>query len=436
MTDTLERVLRVMSRKQIRSIMECNARINLWHGAVRSGKTIASLLAFVFAVVQAPKNAHIFVVGKTQFTAEQNIIDVLMQHDGPFGPIARYVHHTRGARTATIFGRTVFIVGANDVSAETKIRGSTASIIYIDEVTLIPEGFFAMALSRLSVKGARLFGTTNADGPAHWLRQKYMLKTDLNMRQWAFNLDDNPFLEPDFVAGMKAELSGLWYRRFVLGEWCLAEGAVFDMWDPARHIVKTLPPIVEWVALGIDYGTTNPTAAELIGLGADGKLYVVSEYYYDWHISHRKKVEAEYAEEIKSWLSNVPLGAPGGPTGPHPRWTAIDPAAASFRLKMHEIGLASFPADNEVLPGLRSMSSLLATGRLLIHESCKGLITEIPGYSWDPDQAEKGKDEPIKVADHGIDAVRYGVYSSRVLWHDRLCPPDMTFTASHMALAA
>jgi PBSX family phage terminase large subunit len=410
-----------MSRKQIRSIIESErVKIALWEGAVSSGKTIASLVAFLIAVAQAPENGLIFCVGRTLQTVERNIIEVLMQSAGPFGPLAKYVEHTRGSNVAMIFGRTIHLVGASDVRAEGRIRGATASLIYIDEATLIPEGFWTMCLSRVRVPGARIIATTNPDGPAHWLRKNFLLREgELNLRSWHFVLDDNPFLEESFKADLRREYVGLWYRRFIQGEWCIAEGAVYDMWEEDRHVVAALPEIVDWLALGIDYGTSNPFAAEMLGLGADGRLYLTHEWRYSGREARRQLTDVEYSARLRDWTANLPV--PGlTAKGITPRFWVVDPSAASFIQQLYRDRLRPVLADNTVLDGIRLIASLLATDRLRVHESCKGWISEVPGYTWDPDQAEKGVDEPIKAEDHSLDGGRYAIKTTEHLWRPRL----------------
>jgi PBSX family phage terminase large subunit len=429
-----EAALAVMSRKQIRSVFEATARVNVWHGAVSSGKTIASLLAFLLAVVTAPRNGLILVVGRTIQTVERNVIDVLMQPAGPFGLVSRWVVHSRGANTAIVFGRVVHLIGANDVRAEGRIRGVTAALIYIDEITLIPEGFFTMCLSRLRVPGARLFGTTNPDGPLHWLRKNFLLRAaDLDLRQWHFDLEDNPSLTDAYKTALRAEYVGLFFRRFIQGLWCLAEGAIFDMFDPDVHVVTELPAIERWIGTGVDYGTTNPFAAELLGLGVDGVLYVVSEYYYDSKATYRQLSDDEYSKHVLDWLEHVPIPHGGGLAGVRPQWTVIDPSAASFRVKLHHDGLPSVMADNRVLPGIRLAAGLLATRRLKIHHSCTGLIAELPGYSWDPKAAAAGEDAPVKANDHAIDALRYVLATTEGTWRFRLREPDLPDTRKEPA---
>ncbi|WP_018219127.1 PBSX family phage terminase large subunit [Salinispora vitiensis] len=416
-------ICQIMSRKQIRSIMECTARINLWSGAVSSGKTIASLLALLFAVVRAPNNGLIFIVGRSLQTVERNIIEVLMQPAGPFGPFARYISHTRGATTASIFGRTVHLIGASDVRAEGRIRGATAALIYVDELTLIPEAFFTMCLSRLRVPGAKLLATTNPDGPSHWVRKNFMLRVDsLDMRQWHFVLDDNPSLTEDYKAAVKTEYTGLFYDRFILGRWCLAEGAVYSSWTPSYHVVTELPPIDAYLGLGIDYGTVNPFAAEVLGLGRDGILYLTNELYYDSKARRRELSDHEYSEQLRDFLAGIEQPHTRQ-RGVSPQWTIVDPSAASFRIQLYKDGINAVLANNEVMRGIRTVSSLLATGRLRVHASCTGWINEIPGYSWDPTAAEAGFDAPIKAADHALDAGRYAAVTTEAMWRYRITDP-------------
>jgi PBSX family phage terminase large subunit len=403
MLDTLP-----LSAKQIRSIAESERhRLSIWSGAVRSGKTIASLIAFLIAVAGAPSSGLIIICGRSLQTIERNILDPL-QDRALFGPLAGLVVHTRGATTAVILGRTVHLIGASDARAEGRIRGATVYLAYVDEATLLPEAFWTQLLARLSVPGARLLATTNPDGPAHWLRKKFLLRAGtLNLGTWHFTLDDNPSLSADYVAALKAEYVGLWYRRFILGEWCLAEGVVYDMWEPDRHVVAELPPMHRWLAAGIDYGTLNPFAAVLIGLGADGVLYAASEWRHEARIARRQMTDAEYSREVRGWLDGLHV---------RPEWVVVDPSAASMIEQLHRDGITPVGADNAVMDGIRTVSSLLAADRLKVHKSCHGLLSEFPAYAWDDKAAEAGEDKPVKAEDHSLDATRYALRTTEALW--------------------
>lgn len=405
-----------LSPKQLRSVAEATARINVWEGAIRSGKTIGSLLAWLIFVSEAPTSGELVMVGKTSQTLHRNIFQPL-QDPALFGPVARLIHYTPGAPTATILGRLVHVIGANDAKSEPKVRGMTVSGAYIDEATLIPQAFWEQMLGRMSVPGARLFATTNPDNPAHWLMRDWLANPDKPLRRWSFTLDDNPYLDRQYVADTKAMHTGLFYRRFVLGEWVAAEGAVYDMWDPDRHVIDLLPRerIHRWIALGVDYGTSNPFHAVLLGLGSDRRLYVAAEWRYDSRQQRRQLTDSEYSERLRGWLADVPGYGPV-----RPQFVTVDPSAASFVTQLHRDKLTPTAADNSVMDGIRVVSSLLARGKLLVHSSCKELIAEIGGYSWDDRAALLGEDKPIKVADHGVDALRYGAYSTRALWQHHI----------------
>lgn len=404
-----------LSRKQAAGIVGANRHLNLYHGAIRSGKTLASTLAWLGFIESGPPG-KLLMAGKTLETLERNVLDPMaelfparIQDDA--------VRHTRGANTATILGRLVHLVGGNDQKAEGRIRGLTLAGAYVDEASLVPEGFWAQLLGRLSVPGARLFATTNPDSPNHWLKVNYLDRQEhLDLAAWHFTLKDNPGLDPAFVAHIEAEYVGLWRKRFLLGLWVLAAGAIYDGWDADAHVCRRLPTITRWW-VAIDYGTTNPFVALLFGLGVDGRVYIVSEYRWDSKTAMRQKTDSEYSVAVREWMAEPRQVGDSAPIVPHVEWVIVDPSAASFIRQLWSDGVRGVRgADNEVLDGIRLMASTLAQDRLRVHESCKGLIDEIPGYVWDPKAQARGEDVPVKQNDHGCDAGRYGLRATRPLW--------------------
>jgi PBSX family phage terminase large subunit len=397
-----------LSEKQLRSIRESfTVRIACWHGSVRSGKTIASLVAFLIAIRRAPASGLIVICGRSLQTIERNIIEPL-QDPALFGDVADEVRHTRGATTASILGRTVHLIGASDARAEGRLRGMTASLAYVDEATLVPEAFFVQLLARLSVPGARLLCSTNPDSPRHWLRAGYLDRIDeLDLGAWHFQLADNPSLSPAYVAALSAEYTGLWRRRMIDGLWVVAEGAIYDCYDEARHVVDELPAMRRYW-LGVDYGTSNPFATALLGLGTDDRLYVVGEWRHDARKARRQMTDAQYSRAVRTWLAEQDVT---------PEWTFVDPSAASFSTQLWTDGHPGVTrARNDVLDGIRSVSVALDSGLLRIHRSCAALLDELPGYAWSEEAAARGEDRPVKQNDHSVDALRYAVHSAAHEW--------------------
>jgi len=404
-----------MSRKQLDFVANSNARLNIASGSIRAGKTISTLLRWLMYVATAPLGGELVVVAKTTNTAASNVF-IPLQDPNLFGELAKHVHYTRGAPTATILGRPVRVIGANDSRAEERLRGMTCAGALVDEATLVPQEFWTQLLGRMSVPSSKLFASTNPGSPAHWLKRDFIDRRDeLGIRYWHFTLDDNPSLAPDYVAAIRAEFVGLWFRRFVLGEWIAAEGSVFDMWDEERHVVEALPEIAKWIGVGVDYGQANPFHATLLGLGRDRRLYIASEWRYDGRQQRRQLTDLEYSERMRAWLQDVPGVGPVRPS-----FVTVDPSAASFSAQLRRDRLTPTPANNAVLDGIRTIASLLSAGKLRVHSSCKSLIAEMPSYAWDDKAAEKGEDKPIKIADHGIDSTRYVTYTTRALWQRQL----------------
>jgi PBSX family phage terminase large subunit len=389
--------------KQARSIVEASARLNIWEGSVRSGKTIGSIIRWLHFVASNECEGELLMAGKTERTLKRNVLDPISEMIG--GDLKVLT----GTGEGRLFGRRLYIAGANDERAEGKIRGMTLAGFYGDELTTWPQSFFQMATTRISLKGSKGFGTTNPDGPQHWLKKDYLDRAEeIGLARFHFKLEDNPALDPGYIAAVKKEFTGLWYRRFILGEWVQAEGAIFDIWDADRFVVRALPQITrKWV--GVDYGTSNPFVALLFGLGEDGNVYVMSEYRHDSRKpGARQKTDAEYSADMRAWLTYHNAYAD---------WTFVDPSAASFIQQLYRDSFEGVrPADNAVVDGIRVVSTALAQDRVRVHESCTGLIEELPGYVWDPKAQQKGEDRPIKTDDHSIDAFRYGLASSRWIW--------------------
>ncbi len=415
------------SPKQAHSIGSATAKICIWNGAVSAGKTVASLFRLLTAISEAPTTGEIVIIGRTRDTVNRNIM-TLLQDPALFGELAEQVRYNRGAPTAEILERTVHILGSSDVRAEATIRGMTISLAYLDEATLVSKEFFAMLHTRLRVKGfnCQLLVTTNPDSPRHWLKTEYIDRAkELGHRVYHFTIDDNAHnLEPGYISDLKAQYSGLWYKRFIEGEWTMAEGVIYSMFDPARHVTADQPAaIVKELAIGVDYGARDNTRGVKAVLGDDNRIWITREWV------PAEGTEAERSASLRKFCDEHGW----------PDYFFVDPAARGFRLQMHQDELRPvIKANNSHADGIGIVASLLAAGRLVIHESCTELITEIQSYAWDAKAAEKGIDEPVKLDDHAVDALRYAILTSRPMWQPFIPDigtrlPDQLFDTEEVA---
>lgn len=387
----------LFSKVALNSIEDSNARLNIWEGAVRSSKTVCSIIRWLAYVKDGPEGDYLM-IGKTERTLKRNILDIIEDIVG-----SSSFSLNRGLGELYIGGRRIYLCGASDERSEGKIRGLTLAGAYGDELTLWPESFWTMLLSRLSVPGAKLFGTTNSDSPYHYIKTNYLDRVDeLDLKDFHFQLEDNLNLDPPYVESLKREYVGLWYKRFILGLWVLAEGAIYDMWDDDENLFENcdIPVTLQQKGLrtiAIDYGTTNPMA--FLDIYDDGtNLWQMNEFYYDSSKAGYQMTDGQYADKLVEFIKG----------GPDPGYIILDPSAASFRAELRTRGFVIKEADNEVLDGIRVTAAAIKNRIYRVHKTnCPNTRKELAGYVWDDKAKLRGVEQPLKTSDHAMDAMRY-----------------------------
>lgn len=256
----------MLSKKQQEFMFTKDARLNFLIGSVRSGKTYISLLKWALRVVAvAPPNAVFLICAKTLTTLKRNCLIILQELVGK-----NNFTYSLSKKEGVLFGHTVYLEGANDETSEEKIRGMTLAGAYCDEVTLFPESFFIMLLSRLSAPGAKLYATCNPDSPRHWVKTDYLDNKELDCNVWQFLLTDNTFLDEEYVRNISREYSGVFYNRFILGQWVRAEGIIYDDYanNTNDYIVdnSTMPKDIVKINVGVDFGG-NGSATTFVATG-------------------------------------------------------------------------------------------------------------------------------------------------------------------------
>ena len=389
------------SEKGLLSIANCNSRINVWEGAVRSSKTICSLVAWIDYVAKAPPG-DLLIFGKTERTVKRNILSPLKDMLGS------QFDFKIGTGEASMLGRKVLIVGANDERAESKIRGGTLAGAYGDELTLMPESFIRMLLSRLSVPGAKLFGTTNPDSPYHFIKSELIDNPNIDITVFHFELDDNPNLSKEFKDALKKEYTGLWFKRFILGLWVMAEGAIYDMFDEDKHVVGTSTELEDYIKIwaSVDYGTSNACTFGIYGKHKDGKIYKLAEYWFNSKESGFQKTDSDYGEDFEEFVENYSHRL---------KEVYVDPSALSFKTELERRGFDVQDAINDVLDGIRIVSTELGEGRYFIDPSCRNTAKEYVSYAWDSKAQKRGEDKPLKQNDHAMDCDRYALASELLI---------------------
>lgn len=382
-----------LSRRQIAAMKTSDKRINIWTGSVRSGKTVGLYFLFNRYVHFGPRGKYA-IVAKTLETLRENILDPMR---AIFGDSLTY---SDAGRRISLGGHEIRGIGANDEQSKNKIQGTTLAGVMGDEVTLWPESFFTMLMSRLSVQGAQAFFSCNPDSPQHWLKRKWIdRKDELDLSISDFIIDDNPFLDSGYIENIKKEYTGLWYKRYVLGLWAIADGVIYEAFDENKNVQKYDREFTEY-AVSVDYGTIHPCVFLLVGYGREEKAHVEKEYFYLAGDGKRQKTDSEYGDDFVRFISDKKEKI---------KVVFVDPAAASFKTELQRRGFYVRNADNSVIEGIRVVSSMFFTGALTISPECKNTINECYIYSWDTSLS--GVEKPKKINDDCMDCLRYNVYS-------------------------
>lgn len=362
-------------------------------GAIRSGKTVCMSLAFVQWSMHSFNGQNFGMCGKTVGSFRRNVLSVLKQ----MLPARGYTIRDRRTDNLVVISRGstenyYYIFGGKDEGSQDLVQGITLAGILLDEIALMPESFVNQATGRCSVDGSKFWCNCNPAGPEHWFKKQWIdEQKKRNLLYLHFTMEDNLSLSEQIRARYRAMYTGIFYRRYILGQWCLAEGLVYEF-DPEKHVTDDLPEWGEWY-ISCDYGTLNPFSAGLWCV-RDGVAVRVSEFYHSGREKQHQLTDEEYYREIEKLAGDRDI-----------RHIVVDPSAASFITCIRSHGRFFVrKAKNDVMYGIRLTAMMLQAGVIKIGADCKDAIREFGLYHWD----DKGEvDKPVKENDHAMDDIRY-----------------------------
>ena len=362
-------------------------------GAVRSGKTLAMGLSFFLWAMSCFSGQKFGVCGKTIASLRRNVLSEILPKLEALG--AKWKEkRTDNLLTVKFRGREnqFYVFGGRDESSASLIQGITFAGVLLDEVALMPRSFVEQACARCSVAGSRLWFNCNPAGPGHWFYRTWILEAEKrNCLRLHFTMEDNPSLTPEIRQRYQKLYTGVFYRRFILGQWAQAEGRVYDFFSP--EMVGKAPESCEKWYISCDYGTVNPTSFGLWAL-KDGVWYRAREYYFDSRREGQQKTDAEYVADLKKFAAGETVEK-----------VIVDPSAASFIEALRREGFPVSKADNDVADGIRVTANLLKQRKIVICEGCESCLAEIAAYCWE--DSGTGRDRPKKERDHAMDEMRY-----------------------------
>ena len=381
-------------QKKIMAFPYTNFDCIIADGAIRSGKTSFMMLSFVDDAMRRYNNQRFGICGKTVDSTVKNLI---VPYIGL--TYAKSKYRIQWKRTDKILvvsdGRheNIFeVFGGKDESSFALIQGRTLAGVLLDEVVLQPRSFVEQACARCSVDGSKLWFNCNPASPQHWFYKEWVCQPKKhNAIRLHFLLEDNPSLSQRIIDRYKSMYTGVFYNRYILGEWCVAEGLVYDFGED--NITDEIPEHGEYY-MSIDYGTQNPFSCGLWCVVGDNATRI-AEYYYCGRKEQTQKTDEEYCDEVEKLAKGYKV-----------KRVVVDPSAASFIASLRKRGFYVTKANNDVLDGIRRVSGYLKNGKLKIHRSCGHTVEEFGLYRWDD---KSGEDKVIKENDHCMDDVRYFV---------------------------
>lgn len=382
-------------------------------GSVRAGKTVSLALSYVMWAMEKFNGENFAICGKTVGATNRNIVKPLKQMLKSRG---YYLEHdrTEGIISIEYNGNVNFfyVFGGKDEGSQDLIQGITLAGLFCDEVALMPQSFVNQATARCSVEGAKFWFSCNPDSPFHWFKEEWLdKKREKNAFHLHFTMDDNPSLSEEVKDRYKTLYTGVFYQRFILGQWVMADGVVFPEFDMSRHVV-TKKRVWTRTFMSCDFGIQNPTTFGIFGYDKRSREYhQIASYYHNGRKQGQKTVN-EYVNDCVDFIkaNNV-----------IPEYIAVDPSATALIVELrkndffirHNIRI--IPAKNNVKLGITFMSFLLKNNKLTLDPSCKEDIKEFTTYVWDADKSEKsGEDVVVKENDHAMDKIRYAVLTDAI----------------------
>lgn len=362
-------------------------------GAVRSGKTVSMVNGFFLWSMSCFNGGTFALCGKSIASLRRNVVTPLQDWlGGVFAVMDKHSQNKLIVSAGNGHVNTYYLFGGQDEASYKDIQGITLAGALLDEVALMRRSFVEQACARCSVNGSKLWFNCNPEGPEHWFYKEWIQKAQQkNVLRLHFTMGDNPGLHTAIRHRYEKLYTGVFYRRYILGQWCMAQGLIYPF-EREQFVAKSLPQTGKYY-ISIDYGTRNPFSAGLWCVSG-GRAVRIREFYYNGREKGQMLTDEEYYERLEQLAGGLPI-----------EQVVIDPSAASMIAVIRRHGAFSVrKAKNDVLPGIRLVASLLQAGILQISAHCVDTIREFGLYCWEDASVQ---DRPKKENDHAMDDIRY-----------------------------
>lgn len=355
-------------------------------GAIRSGKTVAMLCGFFLWSLRCFEGERFILAGKTIGALKKNVIGPALQILQGWGLPYVYVSSGDEARLE-LGGNVYYLYDAHNERSQDRLQGLTAAGALADEAALFPRNFIEQMIGRCSVEGAKVWLNCNPESPAHYVKTELIDRAEeKRIYHLHFLMDDNLTLSPGTRARYRRMFSGVFYRRFILGEWALTDGLIYPQFanDPNAYTADAPPPI-QYAAVGVDFGGTGSAHAFTLTGFTPGmeRVVVLDEYYHSNKkdgVLSPKQVEDAFVDFVRRAKSRYRVYEARCDSAEQTMIRGLAVASARAGLGIDVKNAVKGPIHDRIA----FYNSLIAQGRFLVCRRCTNTIRAMKEAVYDP----------------------------------------------------
>lgn len=371
---------------------ECKKKTVVNVGGSGSSKSFSIAQLFVEKLVNE-NNKRFVIARKTMPACKRSSYDLIisflkdykiaLDREGKEISIYDVIDHNKTDNIIKYKNNEMLFMGLDE---PTKIKSVSTGVNYVwmeeaNEFTYEDYKMFSLQVRKASEELNHIYLSLNPIDESNWIAQKLIKEDGVEVIHSTYK--SNPFLNEDYVQMLENSINEdeNFYRVYVLGEWGKLENLIYRNYK----IIPELPEMdgAKW-CYGLDFGLINPSAII--------KVYLLNDKFY---LEERLYKTGLTNSDIIEFFSHEEKGD-----------IYADPSAKQMIEEIFRANLNCYEAHKDVKDGI----DLCQRQTLIIPESSVNLIKEIRGYHWKKDKDGNILSEPVKLHDHLMDTMRYGIF--------------------------
>ncbi|MDO4174544.1 MAG: PBSX family phage terminase large subunit [Eubacteriales bacterium] len=389
-------------------------------GAIRSGKTIACICSFLIWSLEVFDGQNFILAGKTIGSLKKNVIGPMLQVLTAWGIPYHYVRS--GENYIEIGANTYYLYDANNEASQDRLQGLTAAGAYADEAALFSRNFIEQMIGRCSVEGSKVYMNCNPAAPSHYLNVDYIKRAkEMHIYHLHFTMDDNLTLSPKTKDKYRRMFTGVFYKRFILGEWAATDGLIYQQFadEKERYLIDVPPDDIMYTVIGLDFGGSKSAhAITLTGFTAGFKRVVILDEYYHNNVKDGRlsptQLEAAFVDFVRRAKSKYKVYEAFCDSAEQTLIEGLTVAAIRARLGIEVQNAVKGPINDRIA----FYNSLIAQDRFKVMRHCTAHIKALEEAVYD--DSKPVKDIRLDDGTTDIDSLDSMEYSTETVQEDIL----------------